>query len=41
MGRLTDVVTDAIGAAAGVAIAWLVLAALARAREASSHGMTE
>ena len=41
MGRLNDVVTDAIGAAVGVAIAWLVLSALARAREASSRGMAD
>ena len=41
MGRLNDVVTDAIGAAVGVAIAWLVLSALARARGASSRGMAD
>jgi VanZ family protein len=32
MGRLDDVVTDAVGAAVGVVIAWIVLSALARAR---------
>jgi VanZ family protein len=37
MGRLNDVVTDAIGAAVGVAIAWLVLSALARTREAAQE----
>jgi VanZ family protein len=37
MGRLNDVVTDAIGAAVGVVIAWLVLSALARARGASQE----
>ena len=31
-GRLDDVVTDAIGAAIGVAVAWIVLNAVARSR---------
>jgi VanZ family protein len=36
-GRLDDVVTDAIGAAVGVVVAWLVLSALARARETAAQ----
>lgn len=36
-GRLDDVVTDAIGAAVGVIVAWLVLSMLARAREAAAE----
>ena len=34
-GRLDDVVTDAIGAAIGVAVAWIVLDAVARSRAAA------
>ena len=34
-GRLDDVVTDAVGAAVGVVVAWIVLSALARARTAA------
>lgn len=37
-GRLDDVVTDAIGAAVGVAIAWIGLRALTRARAAAARG---
>ena len=33
-GRLDDVVTDAIGAAVGVIVAWIVLSAIARSRSA-------
>lgn len=36
-GRLDDVFVDALGAAAGIAIAWVVLSALARAREAAAE----
>ena len=36
-GRLDDVFVDALGAAGGIAIAWLVLSALARAREAGAQ----
>jgi VanZ family protein len=35
-GRLDDVVTDAIGAAIGVAVAWIVLSAIARSRTAAA-----
>jgi VanZ family protein len=36
-GRLDDVVTDALGAAVGVAIAWIALRALTRARAAAAR----
>ena len=36
-GRLDDVLVDAVGAALGVVIGWIVLTALARAREAAAR----
>jgi len=36
MGRLNDVAVDAIGAAAGVVIAWVALTAWAKARESTA-----